>query len=138
MPDDPKIEMHMDTTHHPLSADCNSDSVTFTTHPLLLVDGSSGAINLERELADVMVERFQLWKERQRKYGSTNIAMFGAKGCVVRLADKLARLREALFHDKGTDVDDESVEDSFMDAGNYADMGLLCLRGKWPGVSDGR
>ena len=85
-------------------------------------------------MAQVIEEIFLLWKQRQKKYGPSNIAAFGETGCLVRGYDKMARLRQALINKKGLDVDDESVEDSWKDLANYALMGLVCRRGFWPGV----
>src|SRR3989304_5612409 len=100
----------------------------------LVIDGSSGAEDLEQEWALLAKEIFGLWKQRQKKYGSSNIAAFGEMGCLVRGYDKIARLRNALFNHAGLQADDESVEDSWKDLMNYALMGLLCRRGKWAGA----
>jgi len=101
----------------------------------LVCDGSSGDVNLEGIVADTFKEIFNLWKERQRKYGSSNIAAFGEIGCVVRGYDKMARLRHALLEGKGMSADViDSVEDSWKDLTNYAVMGLVCHRRLWPGT----
>jgi hypothetical protein len=98
------------------------------------INGTSGNAELERTIALQMLEAFELWKDRQRKYGSTNIAMFGEKGCVVRAFDKLARLKQAFFEAMGMNASDEKVYDSWLDLINYAVMGAVCHRGGWPGV----
>jgi len=49
----------------------------------------------------------------------------------VRLSDKAARLRYAWLDGKGTGATDESVEDTLIDAANYAVIGLLLGRGWW-------
>ena len=99
-----------------------------------LVDGLSGDLVLECVMAQAIGEIFLLWKQRQKKYGSSNIAAFGETGCLVRGYDKMARLRQALINKKGLDADDESIEDSWKDLVNYSIMGLVCRRGLWPGV----
>jgi hypothetical protein len=98
---------------------------------ILKLDGTSGDPDLEKRIAAVMVENFNLWKERQRKYGRHNISAFGAAGTVVRASDKLARLRRHFFETDSV-ASDESVEDSFRDLANYAVMGVVCYRGQWP------
>ena len=97
------------------------------------VDGSSGDKTLELDIAQAMQEAFNIFKERQRKYGPGNIAAFGEVGCVVRATDKLARLRNLYVNGVGGSVADETAEDTWHDLANYALIGLLCHRGKWPG-----
>lgn len=97
-------------------------------------DGASGNRELELEWLAVAGEVFQLWKQRQAKYGSNNIAAFGEVGCLIRGYDKQARLRNALIDKAGLEAKDEKVEDSWMDLINYGIMGLMCRRGKWPGA----
>ena len=99
---------------------------------VLTCDGESGDVNLEGIIADVFKEVFLLWKERQVKYGSGNIAAFGEVGCLIRGYDKMARLRRAIIDEKGGDMPDESVEDAWKDLTNYAVMGLVCRRDQWP------
>ena len=99
----------------------------------LEVDGTSGDENLEGIMADAFKEIYNLWKERQAKYGPGNIAAFGEIGCVVRGYDKMARLRHALLEGKGASADAiDSIEDSWKDLTNYAVMGLVSRRGLWP------
>lgn len=100
---------------------------------LAICNGSSGDEQLEIAMLDAFLECFSIWKERHRKYGRGNIAEFGATGCLIRSADKKARLREFYIGGK-TETPDESIEDSWKDAANYALMGLLCHRKLWPGT----
>ena len=94
-----------------------------TAVAVALCDGTSGDVDLERAMLAAFVECFDLWKARHRKYGRGNIAEFGAVGCLIRSSDKKARLREH-YLGSGKDAGDESVEDSWKDAVNYAAMGL--------------
>jgi hypothetical protein len=97
----------------------------------LTVDGSSGAPELELRMAQILSQAFEVVKERQRKYGSNNIARRGAKGVIVRLDDKLARL-EQLANGKGGNVTDETMLDTCIDIINYSGIAHICLSGKWP------
>jgi hypothetical protein len=102
----------------------------------LCCDGSSGAPELERAMAARLVAQFEIFKQRQRKYGSGNIARRGPHGIVVRLEDKIERLARALDvsrPDKALDFQDETLSDSCHDAGNYSQMIHLCVAGHWPG-----
>src|SRR5437773_793557 len=53
---------------------------------------------LEAQFSAVLDQARALWRERQKKYGPTNIAATGALGCLVRSTDKLARLREVYIN----------------------------------------
>ena len=97
-----------------------------------LADARSGNRELEECWLEVIRELFSLWQDRQRKYGTGNIAAFMEVGCLVRSSDKVARLKEALLGNQGGNSSDESVLDSWMDLANYAIMGVICHQGKWP------
>jgi len=86
---------------------------------------------LEVAVKDAYVAAYRIWRDRQAKYGPSNIAITGALGCYVRSQDKLARL--SMVYKNGTkDTPDESIEDSWLDLLNYAMMGYLCHKGQWP------
>jgi hypothetical protein len=95
-------------------------------------DGSSGSPALERAMADHFERAFEIWKARQRKYGSDNIARRGPAGVMVRLDDKMARLDRA-FAGGASESADETVTDTCYDVANYALIALACHKGEWPG-----
>ena len=97
---------------------------------LALSDGTSGDAQIEQTIVCAMCDCFDVFKERQKKYGRGNISEFGAPGVVVRLADKMARLRRSYFDSVG-EVSDETIEDTWKDIVNYGLIGLTCHRGKW-------
>jgi hypothetical protein len=68
------------------------------------------------------------WK--QQRYGVKNIARGGDRGVVTRLGDKVSRLENLLA--KEENPVDESIEDTFGDAGVYGFIGLLWRWGIWP------
>jgi len=79
-----------------------------------------------RELADLLLSK-------HNDYGPTNISRSPGgpvNGLRVRMWDKFARINNLV--DNGRDPQHESLEDSFKDMANYAIIGLLVLRGKWP------
>lgn len=103
---------------------------------LLTVDDSSGNRALESYVAGVMQEYLALWKIKQRKYGPSNISSMGKPGLVVRMNDKLQRLRNFVLN--GVQEDTEgSEEDAWLDIMGYALMGVLVHRGLWPEGDDG-
>jgi hypothetical protein len=103
---------------------------------VLSCDGASGAPELEQQMAARFASCFAIWKQRQRKYGSDNIARRGPAGILVRMDDKLARLERTLTHqrdDKAADFADETLADTCADIANYALMIHVCESGHWPG-----
>lgn len=75
---------------------------------------------------------------RQRKYGDGNIRSYGAHGLLMRMEDKLARLKNdhaacpafgqcapAPAHG------DEARDDGYLDMAGYAIIGLLCNTDTW-------
>lgn len=87
--------------------------------------------SFEDALDTILAEMRAVMIERQLKYGSNNILDCGRAGIAVRLSDKAARLRHAWLDGRGADAPDESVEDTLIDAANYAVIGLLLRRGWW-------
>jgi hypothetical protein len=79
-----------------------------------------------QELADLLLSKHD-------DYGPTNISRSPGgpvNGLRVRMWDKFARINNLV--DSGKGPQHESLEDSFKDMANYAIIGLLVLRGKWP------
>lgn len=68
----------------------------------------------------------ELMIAKQHDYGHRNITDFGEFGVLVRLNDKVARLRN--LYSKSREPKNESVNDSWMDICNYAAIALM-LRG---------
>jgi len=99
----------------------------------LVCDGASGEPTLEQAMADHFVRCHDIFKARQRKYGSGNIARRGPVGVLVRMDDKLARLDQLVMQGKGATESDESIADTCYDIVNYALILLTCEQGQWPG-----
>lgn len=66
---------------------------------------------------------------KQRDYGSGNVSAFGEKGIIVRMNDKVERLKTLVWNDKSPEH--EKVSDTWLDIANYGVIGLLCHRGEW-------
>ena len=95
-------------------------------------------VRLDLDVAAELARILALFRERQAKYGPKNIAEFGEVGVVVRLYDKLARLRNFYFDGGAGDMADESVEDAWSDIACYAVIALVCKKGRWPGAKASR
>lgn len=86
---------------------------------------------------ETMLECIELFDSKQMDYGPGNIAEFGELGVVVRTNDKMARMKHLLFQGGAwnpQNAANESIEDTWLDIANYGAIGLMCLRGDWPGV----
>jgi len=99
---------------------------------MLSCDGSSGDIELEKHMAKLMAEKFELFKRKQKSYSSNNIAAFGERGIFVRVWDKLQRLKNLVWDNQPNPLNDESIEDTWGDLGIYSFMAILERQGKWP------
>lgn len=70
---------------------------------------------------------------KQKDYGAKNILDCGELGVVVRLNDKLARLKNLYGITDGSfkqkEASNESIEDTLVDIANYATIALMCRKG---------
>ena len=85
------------------------------------------------DIYDISEELAELLIKKHHDYGPDNInrSPYGAiQGLVVRMWDKVARIVNLTKN--GTDAKNEPLEDSFKDLANYAIIGLMVSRGKWP------
>ena len=64
---------------------------------------------------------------KQYDYGIDNILGFGEQGLVVRLWDKINRLKNLIWNNQRPK--NESVEDTLNDIAGYAIIGLMLRRG---------
>lgn len=85
------------------------------------------------DVEETITELSDLLISKHKDYGPKNISMSPGgplNGLRVRMWDKLARINN--LTDTNAEPEHESLEDSFKDMANYAIIGLLVLRGKWP------
>lgn len=102
-----------------------------------LAQGESGDIKLEKAWLRYAARIFHLFCQKQASYGPHNIAKFGERGVIIRANDKLERLINLRFGDKENPLEDETIEDTWMDLADYGIIGLLCHAGEWPFVEGG-
>lgn len=82
----------------------------------------------EARLDYILDDVSRVMVSRHKKYGPGNIAEFGEQGLLVRLSDKLARLRNS-----SDDFSDESVDDAVLDVVGYGLIWMMWRAGAWPG-----
>ena len=88
----------------------------------------------EQDVAKVFKELETLLLRKHKDYGPKNIseAPGGAmNGLLVRMHDKISRLKNLAYTSKYSKPQFESLEDTLSDLANYAIIGLLVLRGQW-------
>ena len=64
---------------------------------------------------------------KQHDYGHDNILVFKEQGLVVRLWDKISRLKNLVWNNNNPK--NESIEDTFTDIAGYAIIGLMLAEG---------
>jgi len=84
----------------------------------------------EQDIDDVIKEVKELLLRKRNDYGTENISRFGELGVVIRLSDKLDRLVNLVVKPKlsgkgGNAVNNEPVDDTWLDIIGYGILGLL-------------
>lgn len=93
-----------------------------------------------KHLQFILDELDTLMVRKNQDYGPYNIAHApgGAmNGLLVRMHDKMERLKHLHYNRIGDTPNYESVEDTLKDLANYAIIGLLVQRGQWEGTGGG-
>lgn len=83
----------------------------------------------EHAADDAFADCMNLLVKKQRDYGPGNILAFGELGILVRLNDKIERLKNLHRAGKLNEPQNESVTDTWMDIANYAIIALMLRRG---------
>ena len=92
------------------------------------------------EFEKIKDEQKKLFCQKQLDYGPGTISVgtqlktqkereFSLQGLWFRINDKIQRLLNLFINQ--TDPENESIEDSFLDLGNYSIISLIVKRGKW-------
>ena len=88
-----------------------------------------GISNYEDGVSEVVKELSELLINKQRDYGHKNITEMGVIGLIVRMNDKMARLKNLHgFTDKSyqlKEAKNESITDTWKDIANYAIIALM-------------
>ena len=74
----------------------------------------------------------QLFDKKQHDYGPDNISQFGDLGVLIRLNDKIQRLKNLMLSGEQPQFSAETFTDTWMDVSVYGVIGLMCLDGSWP------
>ncbi len=85
--------------------------------------------DMGREALYIALENVALLNRKHKDYSAENITAFGEFGVLVRVNDKICRLKNLLS--MGMEPKNESVEDSWLDLANYAIIAQLIRRKIW-------
>ena len=91
-------------------------------------------LQFEEDAQKIYDELLAILVKKQIDYGPYNIwhAPGGAtNGLMVRMSDKIERLKNLIYSPKSEKPKNESLEDSFVDLANYAIIALMVQRGVW-------
>ena len=80
------------------------------------------------EMKKIVDEIKSLLEEKNKTYGDKNIERIGKQGILIRLEEKIERLKNMI--DKNI-TNDESKEDTWKDIAGYAIIGVMLERGVW-------
>ncbi len=94
---------------------------------------TAGILGIKNTLAFQLLMVFMrltiIFEKKQADYGKGNIADFGELGVLVRLNDKIHRLKNLLQGGKAPQ--NETLDDTWLDACNYAAIGYMVRQGWW-------
>ena len=87
-------------------------------------------------------EQYELFLHKQHDYGPGNISVgtqlqtpeeiqLSLTGLWIRMNDKIQRLKNLLMSGRNNSVENEPMEDAFLDVSNYGIMATIVKNGKW-------
>ena len=96
---------------------------------------------MTQEFKKIQREQYELFLHKQHDYGPGNISVgsqlqtpeevkLSLTGLWFRMNDKIQRLKTLLMGDKEAAVEDEPMEDAYLDVSNYGIMAVIVSRGK--------
>ena len=89
----------------------------------------SSPTTLDQAFAQVNDELLQMFLKKHRDYGKGNILSVRELGIVLRMTEKIERLKNLLL--KGDLPANEPIEETFIDLAVYANIAILLRRGQF-------
>lgn len=95
-----------------------------------------------KEFKIIQEEQYELFAGKMMSYGRGNISLGGnlsdeedknltLTSIWIRMSDKMNRLKNMVVKNQSNPLDDESIEDTWVDISNYSIIALLVGRNKW-------
>jgi hypothetical protein len=97
---------------------------------------------MTKEFRRLQKEQYELFLRKQHDYGPGNISVgspllteedikLSLTGLWFRMNDKIQRLKTLLMSNRTHAVQDEPMEDAYLDVSNYGIMATIVKNGKW-------
>ena len=97
---------------------------------------------MTQEFKKIQREQYELFLHKQHDYGPGNISVgtqlltedevhLSLTGLWFRMNDKIQRLKNLLMSGRENAVEDEPLEDAYLDVSNYGIMATIVSRSKW-------
>ena len=97
---------------------------------------------MTKEFKKLQREQYELFCHKQHDYGPGNISVgtqlqtpdeihLSLTGLWFRMNDKIQRLKNLLMSGRENAVENEPMEDAFLDVSNYGIMATIVKNGKW-------
>ena len=97
---------------------------------------------MTQEFKKIQREQYELFLHKQHDYGPGNISVgtqlqtedeihLSLTGLWFRMNDKIQRLKNLLMSGRKNAVENEPMEDAFLDVSNYGIMATIVKNGKW-------
>ena len=83
-------------------------------------------MNDKEKFGNILNIRFELFAKKNEDYGSS-FREEDIAGIVIRLGDKLKRLKKVSGNGYAVKVKEEGLKELFLDIANYCDIGLLLM-----------
>lgn len=80
-------------------------------------------------MENILKEIGKLLRKKNEMYGDGNVDMMGKEGVVLRISEKIERLKH--FFKTKNDSNEEPVEDAWKDIAGFGIIGLMLERNKW-------
>ena len=122
---------------------------TFIYNKKIMENKDKSVLEFEKEypiLAEgfkaIQKEQYELFSRKMLSYGLGNIAMgsnletkedvnLSLTAIWIRSMDKMQRLKQLVLLKRNNSLDNEPVEDAYIDLSNYSIIALLVKAGKW-------
>jgi len=95
-----------------------------------IADLSPNHADIILDFFNYQIDALEVFIHKQYDYGPSNVANFGDIGILIRLNDKIERLKNLMMSQ--SKVHNESIADTWLDISNYGLIGLMCAEDSWP------
>ena len=93
----------------------------------------------EEACKGIAIEVAETLIEKHKAYGVDNILLFKEQGLVVRVWDKVSRLKNLIWKNTNVTINySETLEDTWKDMAGYAMIGMMLQRGTFTNPLEGQ